>query len=269
MIAALSCDSSSVFTGLCQWIDGHDPSGVAGPVTAYLLAPILVFVAIIVVGRVIRGVFVHTPAIARDPQVRALTTNVLTAATYVLAVLAALVAAGLSISVLLTFGGLASLAVGLAFQDVLRNLLAGVFLLVEQPFKLGDTISVVDYTGVVQTIQLRTTALKTGDGRLVVVPNLTCFTNAVVNHSAYDERRYSVTVRVPRDRDLAPVIEAAKRILSDHKSVSKMPLPSIVPDVGSEETLLQCRFWLDYRSFDSDVVTADVAAALATLGLKR
>src|SRR5207249_3391817 len=100
------------------------------------------------------------------------------------------------ISVLLTFGGLASLAVGLAFQDVLRNILAGIFLLIEQPFRIGDHISVETQSGVVETIQLRTTGLRTEDGRLAIVPNLSCFSNTVVNQSAYPTRRFTVSLRV-------------------------------------------------------------------------
>ncbi len=181
MLATLSCDTSTSFSDLCHAIDKNDPTHLAGPIAAHLLAPLIVFIVIVAAGRLFRHVLERTPAINRDVQVRTLVHNVVTATIYILALLAALVAAGLSISLLLTFGGLASLAVGLAFQDVMRNLLAGIFLLVEQPFKIGDFICVDGQSGCVETVQLRTTTLKTEEGRLAILPNLTCFNNTVLN----------------------------------------------------------------------------------------
>ncbi len=268
MLAAIPCDTGSSFSDLCLWIQDRDPSGVLGPIASRLLAPVIVFVIIVVCGRLIRRLFARTPALARDPQVRTLVHNVITALMYVFALLAALVAAGLSISVLLTFGGLTSLAVGLAFQDVLRNLLAGIFLLVEQPFKIGDWITVDTYSGAVQTIQLRTTALRTADGRLAIVPNLACFSHAVINHSAFDHRRFTVSLRVARQKNLAEVLPRAAELLGKNRSLAKNPAPAVSAQLDGEEFVIHCQYWLDYRAYDSDEVAADVAASLAELGMK-
>ena len=268
MLLALVCPSGEIFSGLCTQIAAKDPTGVFGPVTTYLLGPICFFIGSLVAGHVIRAVAERTPVIRRDAQVHTLLHNVISAAMYIIAVFGALVVGGLPITVLLTFGGLGSLALGLAFQDVLRNILAGIFLLVEQPFKIGDVITVGEYTGVVETIQLRTTALKTGDGRLAVVPNLNCFSSPVVNMSAYDLRRFTVTVRVPRDRPLDELLRSARKTLTAHKSLAKHPAPGVRPQVDGEETLIHCDYWLDYRSFDADAVAAELAEAVAPLGFK-
>jgi small-conductance mechanosensitive channel len=181
-----------------------------------------------------------------------------------LALLSGLVTAGVPLAFLLTFGGLASLAIGLAFQDVLRNILAGIWLLVERPFKIGDLIALVgvDMSGVVQTITLRTTAMRTADGRLAVVPNLTVFSGVVVNSSAYGQRRYTVSLRVERDHDLEGALRAARRELEATVEIAKEPPPRVDPQLDGEGMLLHCRYWLDYRTHDVDAIAADLARRL-------
>lgn len=76
--------------------------------------------------------------------------------------------------------GVAGLAVSLAMQDVLKNVFAGVYLLVERPFRLGETIQVRTFTGVVETIELRTTTLR-AEGELIYVPNAILFAEILIN----------------------------------------------------------------------------------------
>ena len=135
-----------------------------------------------------------------DRQVRTLVRNLITVTTYVVAVISALVVYGVNVAVILTAAGVGTVAIGLAFQDLLRNVLAGIWLLLEQPFRLGDTITVMDQTGAVQNITLRTTTLRTGVGELAILPNLTVFTGIVVNTTHYDTRRLTVGVRIPAER---------------------------------------------------------------------
>ena len=264
---SLSCDTDTLFTGLCQAIAAHDPSGVAGPIVERLLTALLIFLVIVIAGRVIRQLMERVPAIRTNAQVRTLVHNVMTVTTFLFAILAGLVGAGVSISVLLTFGGLTSLGIGLAFQDVLRNILAGIFLLVDQPFRVGDWVSVDTFTGEVQTIQLRTTAVRTVDGRLAILPNLYCFTNPVINLTAFDQRRYEVVVRVPRTKPLGEVLETAQRELLATKGINAKPAPQIQPALDGEEVLLHCQYWLDYKTKNADAIAADLARRIAPLGM--
>lgn len=76
--------------------------------------------------------------------------------------------------------GVLGLAVSLAMQDVLKNVFAGIYLLVERPFRLGETIKVRDFTGTVESINLRTTTLA-GDEEHVYIPNAILFSEVLVN----------------------------------------------------------------------------------------
>lgn len=84
--------------------------------------------------------------------------------------------------------GIGSVAIGFAFQNILQNFLAGILLLVNEPFRLGDLISVTGIEGNVDDIQARATVVTTKEGRRVVIPNAVLFTNpvAVANNGAGD-----------------------------------------------------------------------------------
>ncbi|MGH7750334.1 MAG: mechanosensitive ion channel family protein, partial [Candidatus Dormibacteria bacterium] len=239
----------------------------AGPVVTHILGALVVVVAVIIAGRVTRGLV--NGALERtsaDRQVRNLIHNLLSVATLALAILAGLSALGLSFSVMVTSLGLTGLAVGLALQDLLRNVLAGIFLLVERPFRIGDVVTVGDLSGTVETIELRTTGIRTVDGRLAVMPNLNAFNGTVINSSAYPLRRYSVTVWVPQGCDLEAVLRGIRAQLDDSADIAPEPAPRVVPklDIDGGVTL-QVWYWLDYRSVDDNAVAADLVRRLYTV----
>jgi small conductance mechanosensitive channel len=76
--------------------------------------------------------------------------------------------------------GVIGLGVSLAMQDVLKNVFAGVYLLVERPFRPGETIKVRDFVGTVETVNLRTTTLRAA-GEVVFIPNAILFAEILIN----------------------------------------------------------------------------------------
>ena len=265
MPLAFSCDGGFL-QPLCTAINdrGFSGSDVIGAGAQKVLQSLIVFVLVMAAGRVLRNVTLRAAHRTNtDAQIRTLVNNVFTIVTLVVALLAALTAGGLSINILLTFGGLASLALGLAFQDLLRNILAGIFLLIEQPFRIGDLITVGDQSGWVQTIQLRTTALRTADGRLAILPNLTAFAGTVVNSSAYDMRRSSVAVRLPAGSDLAAAVKRVREVVQAHAGVAGEPAPFVQPRIDSDGGVtVSARYWVEYRKQDPDALSAELVAAV-------
>ncbi len=85
--------------------------------------------------------------------------------------------------ILTTFGAL-GLALGLAVQDILKSFFAGLYLLFERPFLLGDEIQVKEYVGRVEEVGFRATTIRTEDNILIVVPNAIIFSEAVSNRSS-------------------------------------------------------------------------------------
>ncbi len=95
------------------------------------------------------------------------------------------IAPSFQVSDLIKILGIGSVAVGFAFQNILQNFLAGILLLLQEPFRIGDFISVTGIEGTVHDIQSRATVITTKEGRQVIIPNAIIFTNPVaVEHPA-------------------------------------------------------------------------------------
>jgi small conductance mechanosensitive channel len=264
MIAATpTCDSSNWFDFVCRSIQAHDASGLAGPLVEHLISAIAIFIAIYLLGRLTRMVVLWTMRRGKaDRQVRTLVRNLITVSTYVVAVISALVVYGVNVAVILTAAGVGTVAVGLAFQDLLRNVLAGIWLLLEQPFRLGDTITVNEQSGAVQNITLRTTTLRTAIGELAILPNLTVFTGIVINSTHYDTRRLSVSVRLQHGVDFADVMRRARAVVEKIPGIEAKPAILFEPILDGEAPLLRCSFWVDQRERDPDAVSVAVANVL-------
>jgi small-conductance mechanosensitive channel len=75
--------------------------------------------------------------------------------------------------------GVGGIAIGFAFKDILQNFLAGILLLIRHPFRAGDEIISGSFTGLVESIETRTTFIRTYDGRQIIVPNSVIYTEPV------------------------------------------------------------------------------------------
>jgi small conductance mechanosensitive channel len=168
--------------------------------------------------------------------------------------------------------GLSSVAIGFAFRDILQNFLAGILLLLAEPFRIGDQIILNDFEGTVEDIQTRATFIKTYDGRRIVIPNSNLFTNSVTVNTAYRKRRLEYDVSIGYGDD----ISRAKRILLDTvrdiPEVLADPAPdALVVALADSSVNIRLRWWVQPpRRFESliaqDVVLEKVAQALLSEG---
>ncbi len=88
----------------------------------------------------------------------------------------------------------------LVLQDLLKNIVAGIYILVEGPFHIGDVISTDVYSGKVEDVQLRATKLRIVSGEQVIVPNSMLFTGIVVNKTIYGQKRATIGITLPLDK---------------------------------------------------------------------
>ncbi len=123
--------------------------------------------------------------------------------------------------------GIAGVTIGFALQDVAKNFVAGVLLLIQQPFEIGDVVKILDYVGTVQGITLRTTDILAQDGRMVIVPNSEVFVNPLMNYSRTPRRRIEISAGVSYDSDLNHVAETAMRVLGELEEVLEVPAPEV------------------------------------------
>ncbi|WP_040656337.1 mechanosensitive ion channel family protein [Rubidibacter lacunae] len=134
---------------------------------------------------------------------------------------------GLQLGDVIAALGLGTVAIGFAFQDIFKNFLAGILLLLQEPFEIGDQIVVSDYEGVVEHIDIRTTSIRTYQGERVLVPNSTIFTNPVQVRTAYSSRRSDLGVGVDYNTPLSDTASLLERIICQVEGVLPEPEPSI------------------------------------------
>jgi small conductance mechanosensitive channel len=164
--------------------------------------------------------------------------------------------------------GLSSVAIGFAFRDILQNYLAGILILLTEPFRIDDQIVFGSYEGTVEDIQTRATAVRTYDGRRVVIPNADLYTQPVTVNTAFRTRRLQHDVGVGYGEDL----ERARRIVLDVlrrvPGVLPDPPPQVLVVELAESTVnLRMLWWVEPpRRFETltaqDEVLARVLAAL-------
>ena len=141
--------------------------------------------------------------------------------------------------------GIGSVAIGFAFRDILQNFLAGILILLTQPFRIGDQIVTSNYEGTVEDIQTRATFIKTYDGRRVVIPNANLFTERVVVNTAFDERRIEYDVGIGYGDD----VEKAKHLMLEAMhgtgEVLKEPAPDVlVMELAPSSVMIRVRWWI-------------------------
>ena len=140
--------------------------------------------------------------------------------------------------------GIGSVAIGFAFKDILQNMLAGVLILLRQPFEVGDQIVASGHEGTVERIETRATLIKTYDGRRVVIPNSEVYTNAVVVQTAFDLRRSQYDVGIgcnddweEAERLILEALEGVEGVLSD-------PAPEVLFwEIADSWNTLRVRWW--------------------------
>lgn len=145
---------------------------------------------------------------------------------------------------LLTLVGAAGLAISLSMQDLLKNVIAGIYLLMEQPFRLGDRITVKEVTGVVQGIELRTTILCTDENLQVVVPNSTVLNEIVTNRSASNLQKQILLLYISNP-DLSALSRKITDTLRNFDDIAAAPAPLVaVEEIKDGTTRLRIEFWV-------------------------
>ena len=140
--------------------------------------------------------------------------------------------------------GVGSVAIGFAFQDIFKNFLAGIILLVEEPFRIGDEVVIGDYQGKVENISIRTTKIRTYRGERVLLPNSTVFTDAVKVVTAYESRRTDLAVGVDYNTPLLQAQELLARTIAEVSGVMNEPTPEIdVVNFGDSSIDFVVRYW--------------------------
>jgi small conductance mechanosensitive channel len=160
-------------------------------------------------------------------------------------VMLALAEIGMSFSAALTTLGLATVGIGFALQDILSNLFAGVILLVQHPFTIGDQIRSGEQEGFVENVRVRDTQILTYDGERVFIPNRTVFNTPIVNYSSTPYLRKDVRIGIKYAADIEEARRIALDTLAGVPGVLKQPDPLVLVESEEEHVALILRFWTE------------------------
>ena len=170
---------------------------------------------------------------------------------WVIGAMVALDVVGVDAGSLVTGLGLGSVALGFALKDILSNLVSGLMILLSRTFEIGDQIVVGETEGTVERIEVRTTHIRTYDGRLVLVPNGDVFMSRVTNNTASPLRRASVFVYLDYTEDLERAMSVILQAVSRVPGVASDPAPSMrLHDLTPEHFKIEARVWTDSRRTD-------------------
>jgi small-conductance mechanosensitive channel len=159
------------------------------------------------------------------------------------------------LTALATVGAAATLAIGFAMQDVLKNFVSGVFIFTDEPFRIGDWIEWDDNAGVVEDISLRVTRVRTFDNELLTVPNSHLTENVVKNPVAKDRLRLKFVFGIGYEDDIDAATEIILEEAEDNPEIMDSPAPTVrLTELADSYVGLQSRVWVSQPS-RSDFVT--------------
>ncbi len=142
--------------------------------------------------------------------------------------------------------GVSSVAIGFAFKDILQNWLAGLLILLRQPFEIGDQIKVNDFEGTVKRIETRATIIKTYNGERVVIPNSDIYTNAVRVKTAHDLRRSQYDIGVGYGDSIEEAQDVIRKAVEGVEGVSQEKNVDVLPwDLAASWVTIRVRWWTD------------------------
>ncbi|OCK50797.1 mechanosensitive ion channel protein MscS [Chryseobacterium sp. CBo1] len=125
-----------------------------------------------------------------------------------------------AVTSILAGAGIVGLALAFAFQDIAANFISGIFISFRRPLKVGDIVSIKDYMGKVEEINLRDTVILTFQGKMVIIPNKDVFQNPIENYSILGKRRFDLEVGVSYNDDLEKAAQLAIDAVKNIEGIS-------------------------------------------------
>ena len=167
---------------------------------------------------------------------------------------------------LITGASVSAIVIGFAFKDIVENFLAGIMLAFNRPFRVGDIVELDGNKGVVVSLDLRTTHIKTFDGKDIYIPNASIVKNPLVNYTIDGFIRQDFSIGLDYNSDVNKAIQvivkelgAVNGIMQENKAPSVM-----ISDVADNKFNLNIYYWLDTfnKEYNGLAVRTEAIAAV-------
>jgi len=158
---------------------------------------------------------------------------------------------GIKVITLISTLGVAGIAIGLAAQQTISNMIAGIIILVDRPFKEGDFVELDDVYGQVESITMRSTLLRTLDNTTVDLPNHKIIESKIVNHSKYPAIRVRIPFGIAYKEFIPKAQEIVLKILEEIPQILKNPAPEVnVTNIGESSIDMELMVWISNPSIE-------------------
>ena len=163
--------------------------------------------------------------------------------------LASLALAGIPLAAFAFAGGAIAIGIGFGTQNLFKNLISGILVLIERPFRLGDVIEVGALRGTVIDIDLRTSVVRDRDGAETLIPNSILVEQSVRNLTFRSRSvRQAMTLQVDPHSDPRQVMEVLREVMARHGKLLESPPPVVQLSAVSGDALsFIVRYWLDMQ----------------------
>ncbi len=193
-------------------------------------------------GQIIHKVLQHY---GLNASIEQLLKNILSVLLLVFGLASVMAQFGFDIVSLVAGLGIAGIAVGFAAQSTLANFIAGITILLEQSFQVGDWVNINDNEGRVVVIALRTTHVLTRDNITVIIPNSNVASSVVINLTSKNFIRFDIRMRIAFEDDIDKAREVILQVLSESDVVLNRPETSAtVDEIGEYGVFFIVRFWV-------------------------
>lgn len=212
------------------------------------LDKILLSILILVVGFILayifrRLVYKVTLKITPSDIARSLS-NLVYYTVVAIAIITILAIFGVNVTSLIVAGGVVGIVLGFASQTIVSNLLAGIFLYWDKPFKPGDPVNIDNVAGIVKEISILSTRIQTWDGVYVRIPNEKVFTTTIVNYGKMPVRRVELKASIAYKEDFEKALEVIRKLIDQHPLILVKPEPVIyVSQLGSDGVEITVQVW--------------------------
>lgn len=208
------------------------------------------FVAWMIVGRLIKEGVTRYQV---DPSIRQLVENLFSVMAGTLALVTVLAQFGFDVLSIVAGLGIVGIAVGFAAQSTLSNFIAGITLLIERPFRIGDWVTINGQDGKVIKIALRTTWLRTRDNIFTMIPNDSVASSDIINYSAEGVTRLNIPIGIAYKESARAAREVLMPVLLRHPEVlqgGEMEPRVMVKNLGDSSVDLEVKVWITPDNLD-------------------
>ena len=179
-----------------------------------------------------------------EPTLKGFLDNLIRIVMYVVVILTAANIMGIPMTSIVTLVASAGVAISLALQGALSNLIGGLMLLLLKPIAVNEYVKAGDIEGTVKRIGAFYTELATPDNRFISVPNSTLTNTAIINFSRLVVRRLDVVFRVSYQADIDQVKRVLMEVVSRNDAVEPDPAPAVIlTECGDSALAFTIRLW--------------------------